>query len=285
MNITTTEVRTPLLRESVRIMMICDMHLTIAGESDPAAIAHADARREVFAPESGKTTEEIFRAFYRYADENGVDLIVLPGDIIDFPTKENLEFFIETVENSAIPTVYCQGNHDWHFPGGMEHGGDPAEIEALFRRLLGDDLDVVETTVKGVRFIGFDNANSFFTEKHYEVLKAACDAGEPIVPFFHVPIYAETLWQKTVEVWKLPILVNLAPKMREHHPFWDGTNPASSMAFGELLADPSSPVIMALAGHVHFRHDDDLGTGKMQYIGETGTHDAARIFDLVPAEG
>ena len=69
-----------------------------------------------FAGQDGTSSQEMFAQAMDYAREEGVDGVLLGGDIIDSPSQENLTFLSEELSTLSMPYLYTPGNHDWTYP-------------------------------------------------------------------------------------------------------------------------------------------------------------------------
>ncbi|CAK0889448.1 unnamed protein product, partial [Prorocentrum cordatum] len=235
------------------------------------------------------TPKQEFERLVRMAVSKKVDLILLGGDIVNFPTAATVSFVREQMSAAGIPYVYTSGNHDWMLEGQPEAAsydadrlpelrstlwplvGGSAALEAASGASGGPSADGPLlrgcVTVKGIDIVVIDNGNYQVDDEQLSFFQAClsgggcgrCAASEPIRPMLlllHIPL-------------ALPGL-DVAPKESCGHPSWGeehdenhgvearaswpASNLPSTPEFLRLVqasASPAGPLRGVLAGHVH----------------------------------
>ena len=256
------------LKKPLMVCQVTDLHLIHADERNSTAQRdHAESRKKYFS-NAHNEAEEI-RA---YLLEHKPDLLLLTGDILDFPTESNLDALRAFLSNLPFPYLYIPGNHDWTFPQSYQSDAQYENNLSRFGEWTGGtpDFQILET--EGVAFIGVDDSRfDRVTEKQTEKLEAAlasCRArGVPAVVCMHVPICSEALAPRAMSVWSAPVMVGQA------------NADSATKRFCELTAAFASAVI---AGHVHFTNDGPLDNSDcMQYVTGLSAGGTLRTFHFV----
>jgi len=124
-----------------------------------------------------------------------VDLLVLVGDQISFPTLANVDFLKGALEKGGVPWLYVAGNHDWHFEG--DSGSDAEQRTRWIPRRLaslypaGANPLCHSRVVKGVRFVTIDDSDYLITREQLDFWRGEVAKGDPTVLAMHIPIWVE----------------------------------------------------------------------------------------------
>merc|ERR1719160_189216 len=43
-----------------------------------------------------------------------IDLVAIGGDLVNFPSKDSVEWSLEKLKATKAPFIFTAGNHDWH---------------------------------------------------------------------------------------------------------------------------------------------------------------------------
>ena len=183
-----------------------------------------------------------------------VDLLVLAGDTVSFPTLANVEFVRRALDESGVPWVYTAGNHDWHFEGDSGSDGEQ-RARWIGRRLSGlypADANPLchSRVVKGVRFVMIDDSDYLVTREQVDFWKAEASRGEPIVLVMHIPIWTEG-WSKQFCLgcpeWGAAIDPYWEIERRERWPA--KATPETFEFVDAVLSTPN--LVAVLTGHIH----------------------------------
>lgn len=187
------------LEKPVRILHITDTHFSFSDQRDSEKTQEMTAdfhvRHEV-TPE-GLTAH--FREAVDYANEC-CDLLVHTGDFIFILAHRSLEKAREELERSKNYTMIA-GNHEFsRFCGeAWEDKSYMMDNYHLVRTLLGNDLLFTSKVVGGINFVGIYNGFYQVEDWQTERLRREAAKGLPIVLFMHVPMFEQTLYDKTFE--------------------------------------------------------------------------------------
>jgi len=223
--------------------------------------------------------QEEFKALLRKARGEGVDLIAIGGDAINYPSQKSVAWVLEHLRKEAgdIPFIYTAGNHDWHEEGlATDRRYDSqrlAQLNATLRPLFdksaataspaaGPEAGLLygKASVRGVDVIFVDNSNYQVNKEQYNFLQAELQQhrSKPMVLLMHMPL-------------NLKSSPPLEPKYLCGHPAWgaatdteyetelrprwpESGNSPSTNAFIQLVQQHSAPagrIAALLTGHVH----------------------------------
>lgn len=189
----------PQIKETPRFRVIGDTHFNYFDERDKEFAAN-------YARMSGITGKDInlpaqvphkyFEEALSTAKKDGVDAILLVGDILSFPTLANVEYAKKKLDECGLPWIYIAGNHDWHFEG---LPGSSTQLRETWveKRLMplykdSDDPMMFSRVVKGVRIVAIDNSTYLLSRKQVDFWKSEAAKGEPVLLMMHIPLYVKT---------------------------------------------------------------------------------------------
>ncbi len=276
----TVDIVIPGVTKEYKFMHISDSHLTMYDETDSdEAKAEMIRRGNLFDTQVGDgiKREDKLAEMYARAEKEGVDHILLTGDIIDAPSNGNVKFFADTVANSRIPSLYCLGNHDWTFE-------DPYQTERWkyiegFRDIFGntdenywdDYINVYE--YDGFVIVSVDNSNDQVPSVVTATLKSYAKAGTPVILMLHVPVSCETAVADVKGKWNgRDITIGSA----------DLSPNAATNQFVNFVRSADSTVVAIIAGHTHLTHIDDVSplNDTVQYTLGASFEGFTRIFNI-----
>ncbi|MBQ4562085.1 MAG: S-layer homology domain-containing protein [Clostridia bacterium] len=277
------KIRIPGVGTPVKFMHLSDSHVTLYDETDSEkAVAEMIERGAMFDTQVGDgiKREDKLTGFYRLAEEEDVDQILLSGDIIDAPTNGNMKFLSELVNNSKIPSIYTLGNHDWSFTDNYQ--GERDKYMPGFTEIFGtvdpdtevkywDDVCTVYE-YDGFVLMAADNSNDQVHPVITSALKGYAKAGTPVILMLHVPVSCETAVADVTNMWGRDITIGSA-----------ALNPnAGTKQFVDFIRSADSTVVAILAGHTHLSHVDDVSplNDTVQYTLGATFEDYARIFEI-----
>lgn len=235
-------ITSPLVKEAVHIYVIADSHLWRYDErelpymeysSRMAAAYHkgADTNKH-FRTGEDCDTEETLDWCINDAKEKNVDVILLLGDNVSYPSELSIERLKAKMDASGIPYLYTQGNHDWHYEG-MENT-DAYQDKTLLdlhddwvaRRYMslypaaGDVKSTLDSPymkkyeskvggkanplayameVKGLNILLMDDGvYGWLRQEQLDFWREIRDEGKPVFLGMHVPLYApgnDTGWE------------------------------------------------------------------------------------------
>ncbi len=256
------------------LLFVTDAHAVIpldtqeqtdAAEETEQIQNYAQERYKGFLGEDGTSSAEQFSRVVDYANEEEVDGVLLGGDIIDSPSRENLDFLSKELSELEMPYLYTLGNHDWTFPWEyMSESGKQKYLPALSPYMEGDTsfhtLDFGEFVVAAV-----DNSSGQVNPEVLDDYSELLDTGKPVIVLAHVPFLTQSVLSKATQVWNSGVVIGGGN--------FGGIYPnEASEEFVEMTTAEDSPVVAVLAGHVHF-YDKDVIEGEkdvLQIVGDAG---------------
>ena len=239
-----------------KIFFLADSHISICDDRDSGLMDYSALRTAGFAKD-GIAAEDRFDAIIDKADQKEREMIILGGDIIDSAMYASIEHVNAKLDSLKTPYLFLMGNHDFEY--GKEYFSETAYNEYLPRleQMRGDNAYQV-AEYEDLIYFAADDENSQISQEILDGYKEVAKKGKPIVLAIHVPIEPVTgdmsLVEKCKEVW--------GPSADGKSRVTMGINgcipsPVTQEFLDLVLAD-DSPVVLVLAGHIHFYHRDML---------------------------
>ena len=177
----------PQLRKTTRIMLIGDFH---SGLSDSREAPFEQYSRRM--AQYSKPDMEQLKVRFRQAAEEKIDLILLLGDILSFPSEAGVEYLAELIRNSPVPALFTAGNHDWHYEG--VPGSDRAQrAEWIAKRLTplyaGRNPLYYSVSVNDVKVVMIDNSVYEILPEQLDFMRSELSDGKPVILGCHIPLY------------------------------------------------------------------------------------------------
>jgi DNA repair exonuclease SbcCD nuclease subunit len=215
-----------------------------------------------------------------YGEEISADLILMTGDIIDFPSEANLTLLKSCVDSCKVPVLYITGNHDWSYADDY-HTENAAKtyltrVDAISGASDHAAIYEDETVLVCAVDSGLDRIRPETLEAYLTAARRAKATGKALLLALHVPVHAETLVEDTVRVWRQELTIGEGAF---------GKDDPSTMAFYNAVAvEPDLSPDAVIAGHVHFDHEDVFPNGTPQYITDIACDGHCRVLTLTPAQ-
>lgn len=281
----------PELKKPLSLLQITDAHLTRADERDTAWTHEMQPERErCFYRYPDADPEDLLEAMLEWGIEQGVDAVVLTGDILDYPTKANLEMVEEKLGRLPMPYLFTTGNHDWsHLWIDRRAERRPEDLAFLAPLMDGSGVGVLK--LPGVTLAAVDDSTYQVSAKQYESFIKQAEEGTPMLVFLHIPLYLETLVPETVRVWKQVILTGCpgSVELSERGPSFDirhdvppAAVPTKDTASFVQQVQHLPNICGVFTGHLHFSHEDRMPSGAMQYVTAPAFEGGARLIELIP---
>lgn len=248
------------------LLFLTDTHMVVSSSEDSEQItANAAERSPGFVDDNGVSSALQFPEWMAYANEQQVDGVLFGGDIIDYPSKGNLEHLQKNLDMLSQPYIYTLGNHDWTYPWEyMTQKGEEEYLPLLEPMMQGNTtiqrLDIGELTVVAV-----DNSSGQVNGEALEAYQQILAEGRPTIVLVHVPFMTQSVLGKAKEVWSSPVVIGAG----NYGGIYENEE---SAAFVQMTTAADSPVVAVLAGHVHF-YDKDYIEGEkkvLQLVGDAG---------------
>lgn len=282
----TARIRVPGLAGDLTLLHLTDSHMSVGDDRDPAAAEHVEAVGQRFRERTpgGVDPCQLFDEAIAAAVDRGVDGAALTGDIIHFPAHAGIDYIQSGIDRLGVPTVYTQGNHDWHFPHLEWNEQTRADHYPRFTGLsTAGDPACGSREVGGVRLIVLDNSTYQVSAAQVDFLRAELERGQPCLLFVHIPLYVESLVPPVMEKWKAPIVMasptGWTDETRKTWKTLDAT-PSTQACLDLVTSEAAQNLAGVFCGHVHFSHDDELRPGCRQYVTAPGFEGDYRWIEL-----
>ena len=268
---------------SISILAVSDTHISLSSESDEQAIRDFMETRSIL---FGKESEDDYSSYHRfpilldYAKQINVDLLALTGDIVDCPSKGNVDFLIDKMNTYDGEFLFTLGNHDWTYPEGIlsstymdnEQKNYIKMFDPLYKEEEREDTSVVVREINGYTIVSLDNSSGEVDSNQYRTLKNLCDKGKKIILMLHVPIGSDVIYDDMVAMWGVDTSMS----------YNTAKNNTTKMML-DLLYGKDSSVVAIIAGHVHFYSKGKISeeNNTIQYTTETANKNGGcRIINI-----
>lgn len=271
------------LKKEYRLFFVSDSHISLADERDTEEVQEKAKQRHESILYEGYASEQYFDALVKEAGKRKSDLLILGGDIVDSAMYASLDHVKNTLDHQNVPYLFYSGNHDFEY--GDEYYSEKAYSEYLPRlEELNHTQSYQVKEYEDLILFATDDDSNKITPEALEAFKEECKKGKPIVLCIHVPIEPVTgdtsLWEKSNEVW--------GASEDGHSRVLLGINSCypnpTTEEFMNLVFDEKSPVVLVLAGHIHFYHKDMLNDKTLQIVSGAAYEGNALEITLTPAE-
>lgn len=268
------------LQKEYTLLFLTDTHVIIPNEN--ASLEEAEnekVRTPIFTREGEAAPAEQFAEWVRYANETGVDAVLLGGDIIDTPSASNLEWLGEQLAKLEMPYLYVVGNHDWTFPWEYMTQTAKETYLPLLKPFMDENTAIHSLDLGEIILVGIDDSSNQVAEEVLPAYEEILREGRPAVVIAHVPFMTQSVLGRARDVWKNPVVIGAGN--------YGGIYPnETSEKFVSLTTASDSPVELVLAGHVHF-YDKDVIEGErdvLQLAGGPGFQGEALLIRLTGAK-
>ena len=250
----------PQLEQDYEIWFFADSHIIVEDGSENGQIKDYAAERKLgFEYESNYSSDAIFSEFIDRANKQKPDLVLLGGDIIDFPSEANVAFLKSELARLEVPYMMTYGNHDWTFPWEYMTEVGKETYRPMLEELMTDDCLELEDLV----VVAVDNSSNQLEAESLAVLEQACELNKPVILLSHVPLSTEELIARAKEDWNSPVTLG----MQVHGGI--APNEASTKLWN-MTHEDESVIKAVLAGHVHFAYEEMLSESTVEIITDAG---------------
>lgn len=193
----TSTIRIPDYKDSLIILQITDIHISIADENEAEMMkygermhkAYSNPRRH-FALDTSETTFQYFDNLLQKAKKQNVNLLLLTGDIVNFPSAVSVKYVFDKLSETGIPWLYITGNHDWHYeglPGNIDSLREVWTKKSLMPLYNGNNPLFYSAIIHGINFVAIDNSTGNVNEDQIRFLQDQLTKPEPIMMISHIP--------------------------------------------------------------------------------------------------
>ncbi len=255
-----TTITIPGLTNEYTFLHVTDLHMcAMVPEDEPLVKSRyevAQQREAAFTVDGMKSADRL-PYFMSYAQHIQADKILMTGDIIDFPSKTNLELLKQAIAGSKIPTSYILGNHDWVYADLQMGEGTRDMYGPKFLDISDGNIDMHYDEYEDLIVLAIDNSTDRISSEQLALTEELMAKGKPMLIMMHVPMYSPTLSEDVKKAWS-DRDITLGGEGIVHD--------SNADAFIEMISAENSPVEGLIVGHVHFDHEDLVGGSVKQYI-------------------
>lgn len=263
-NVRQEEIDVPELENEHHIFFLADSHISMCDERDADLIEKATARAASFATD-GIQAQDRFDQLIVKANESEREMVILGGDIIDSAMYASIEHVKTQLDTLNSEYMLLMGNHDFEY--GTEYFS-PMAYEQYLPRLqeMRDNTPFQVREYEDIIYFTADDDNSQIDQEILDAYKEEAAKGKPMVVAVHVPIEPVTGDMTLVEDCKSVWGPSADNKSRVTMGI-NGCYPSPvTKEFIDLITAEDSPVVLVLAGHIHFYHKDLLNSDIVQIV-------------------
>ena len=264
------------LTKDYTFLYLSDTHMIkLDGNESDQITENALPRMQLFVDNKGVTSADRFPKWIDFANEREVDMMLLGGDMIDFPSDANLNILKENLFKLKMPYVYTLGNHDWTYPWDYMTANGRETYRPLFDTFTNNSPAASITEYEELVILSVDNSSNQIDPEALTVVDEALSLKKPVIVIAHVPFSTDSLLEKAKTVWNSPVSIGMADK--------GGIFPdANTLAFQEKILADDSPVFCVLSGHVHFVDESTLNDSVTQIVGGAGYNGEGVLLHISP---
>ncbi len=281
------------LEKPFKVVFISDSHITIEDERGKPYYSFAKRMGgSAVEPQNyGKSNgrDKTLVASLDKASENGAELVILAGDIINFPSPASVELILDIMNRYQMPWVFTAGNHDWHYEG---EAGTSSELRDKWTKkslvpLYQDQNPMFNSQIlNGINFVTIDNSTFEISKEQLAFFKEQTKRKYPIVLAMHIPLYLPGHEDSTGDYgcanpnWKAAN--DKYYKLEKRLPWAENGHTKTTFEFKDLVFG-SSKVIGVFAGHTH-SEKIDFYNGKPQFVAGNNFNGNDITIHFVPFE-
>jgi DNA repair exonuclease SbcCD nuclease subunit len=193
----TATIKIPDYTDSLKILQITDIHISIADSNEADMMKFGErmhkaysSLRKHYALDTSETTFQYFDELLQKAKLQNVNLLLLTGDIVNFPSAVSAKYVCDRLTATGIPWLYTSGNHDWHYeglPGNIDSLRNTWTKRSLLPLYSGHNPLFYSTIIHGINFVGIDNSTGEVNEEQIKFLREQLSKPEPIMIISHIP--------------------------------------------------------------------------------------------------
>lgn len=265
------------IEEEYTLLFVTDTHIVIPDQEATEQQAENEAQRvQMFVNAEGISSAEQFADWVQYANEIQADAVLLGGDIIDTPSDANVKWLEEQLSQLNMPYLYVNGNHDWTYPWEYMTEVGRETYLPLLEPFMQGNTEIQALELGELMIVGIDDSTNQVSSGVLPEYERVLEQGKPTIVMCHVPFMTQSALSRAREVWGSPVVIGGGN--------YGGIYPNDDSAqFLELTTGTESPVVLMLAGHVHFYDRDVIeeGKGLLQLIGGAGYEGNAILLHIV----
>lgn len=257
----------------LRIYFFSDTHLQAHHPGNPLL---SKTWRRHPSPALPVSSEALLRSHLERAVNGGADLILCGGDLCHFPSPENKELASRLFTECPLPVLSVPGNHDSFYPG--QQGGCELHNQqlSLLHPLFGPQPAFWKHEQNGVRILGVDNSQYFFSREQLEFLEQELDSPQSTLMMMHVPLDSPQLRKAAIAKHGHPMLME-DPEIS----FPENIDPEPTNAALSLIRN-SRQLLALLTAHVHIPFMENVTPHLPQLLSDAGYRNGFRWISVRP---
>ncbi len=264
----------PELQNDYEVWFLSDLHITKVNDTESEEIRnYAETRTPIFTNEMGVDSAEILAQFIEDANVQKPDIVLFGGDILDFPSKANMDFLKEELDKLTVPYLFVMGNHDWTYPWEYMTPEGAEKYRPLVEEIISADTYANVIELDDIVFLAVDNSSNQVAPEAVEAIEHVYSLDKPIVLLQHVPFSTENLIARAKADWENPVTLG----MQVHGGL--APNEISADLYQKVL-DAESKIRVVLAGHVHFPYEEQISDTTVELISDAGYKGTAMKIQL-----
>lgn len=278
------------LKMPFNVLFLSDTHFTIEDERGEEYYTYT--RRmggSAVEPENygkGNGRDMAFRASLDKAKKADSELVILGGDIINFPSLASVEYIKSILDKSGLNWVYIAGNHDWHYEG--EQGDTFSQrdkwihsnLKALYQK---HNPMFHSQIIHNINFVMIDNSAFEITQEQLAFFREQVGRGLPIILSMHIPVYlpghnidygcGHPDWNRDNDIYY---------EIERREPWPEKGFTETTYQFRDIVLN-SPEVIGIYAGHTH-EEAIDFFNDKLQYVTAANYSNKDILIHFIPAD-
>ncbi len=248
------------LTKPLTLMQLSDAHMSLDSALDDVENREkAQKHRDIWMTHgNGLSQLENFEALTAYGREQGVDLFVYAGDMMDFPSVGTAKAAADVI-NAAGDYLFAPGNHEYAQTHPTLYEGVTNGTPAFQMKDLGE-----------VVLVAVNNAAHSIPDEVIAALKAILYGDKPVILLHHTPVDCDTLHPAAVDYWQDVTYFLFGA---------DGKG-ENVQEYIRLVSKEHTQLKAVIAGHLHFAHVDTFENGVMQYVSAPCLAGYARFIEI-----
>ena len=249
---------------------MCELTSHEAAEMPGERCANIQERRNFFT-HAWEGATALWKDYMSRAKTEGADLLLLTGDIIDFPSDANVKTLKDGIRSSGIPTLFVVGNHDWSFADDY-HTPHATELHhPKFAELCYGDPNISWVEYEDLIVCAVDDSRDRVLKETVDKFFSLYEKGKPIILIMHVPLHVDSMEADSRACWQ-------GRNLTMGGAGFYGDDPHVKRFYEAVALDPETPVKLVVAGHLHFHHEDILPNGVPQIVTDKGYTGGCRVI-------
>jgi len=280
------------LNKSFNVLFLADTHFTVEDERGrdfynyTKRMGGAAVEPENYGI-SNKREKALIASLDR-AKEAGSELVILGGDVLNFPSLASVDSLKSLLDTSGLNWTYIAGNHDWHYEGetgdsySLREKWVHSNLEPLYQ---GANPMYNSQIIHSINFVTIDNSIFEITNEQIAFLQNQIKKGLPIILSMHIPIYLEghnhnidygcghPNWNNGNDSYY---------KIERREPWPEDGFTETTYQFRDLIIN-SSEIIGVFAGHTH-KEAVDYFNNKIQYVSAANYNNNDILIHFLPVD-